>query len=56
PLARAAAAVGIDGFFFETHINPCEALCDGSNMLNLTRLKNCVNTLLEIQNIIKENK
>ncbi|HHP0350765.1 TPA: 3-deoxy-8-phosphooctulonate synthase, partial [Campylobacter jejuni] len=56
PLARAAAAVGIDGFFFETHINPCEALCDGPNMLNLTRLKNCVNTLLEIQNIIKENK
>ncbi|ENH4955884.1 3-deoxy-8-phosphooctulonate synthase, partial [Campylobacter jejuni] len=32
------------------------ALCDGPNMLNLTRLKNCVNTLLEIQNIIKENK
>lgn len=56
PLARAAAAVGIDGFFFETHINPCKALCDGPNMLNLTRLKNCVNTLLEIQNIIKENK
>lgn len=56
PLARAAAAVGVDGFFFETHINPCEALCDGANMLKLERLKNCVQTLLEIQNTIKDNK
>lgn len=52
PLARAAAAVGVDGFFFETHINPCEALCDGANMLNIKRLKNCVSTLLKIQEII----
>lgn len=56
PLARAAAAVGVDGFFFETHIKPCEALCDGPNMLDLTRLKHCVATLLEIQNIIKEKQ
>ncbi|MBZ7936946.1 3-deoxy-8-phosphooctulonate synthase [Campylobacter molothri] len=54
PLARAAAAVGVDGFFFETHINPCEALCDGPNMLDISRLKNCVETLLQIQNIIKD--
>ncbi len=54
PLARAAAAVGVDGFFFETHINPQEALCDGLNMLDTLRLKNCVKKLLEIQNIIKE--
>ncbi|EAK8696266.1 TPA: 3-deoxy-8-phosphooctulonate synthase [Campylobacter coli] len=53
PLARAAAAVGVDGFFFETHTNPCEALCDGPNMLDLNRLKACVKTLLEIQNIIE---
>lgn len=52
PLARAAAAVGVDGFFFETHINPCEALCDGANMLNIKRLKDCVSTLLKIQKII----
>ena len=52
PLARAAAAVGVDGFFFETHINPCEALCDGANMLNIKRLKDCVSTLLKIQEII----
>lgn len=33
PLARAAAAAGVDGFFFETHTNPDKALCDGPNML-----------------------
>ncbi|EAJ2424533.1 3-deoxy-8-phosphooctulonate synthase, partial [Campylobacter upsaliensis] len=43
---------GVDGFFFETHINPCEALCDGANMLNIKRLKDCVSTLLKIQEII----
>lgn len=48
PLARAAAAVGVDGFFFETHINPCKALCDGDNQLTPQRLKNCVQTLLQI--------
>lgn len=53
PLARAAAAVGVDGFFFETHINPCEALCDGQNMLNIQRLKQCVKTLQAIQKTIE---
>lgn len=48
PLARAAAAVGVDGFFFETHIDPCKALCDGDNQLTPQRLKNCVQTLLQI--------
>lgn len=51
PLARAAGAVGVDGYFFETHLNPCEALCDGPNMLNLERLKLCVKTLLTLQKI-----
>ncbi len=32
-LSKAAAAVGIDGFFFETHYNPDEALSDGPNMI-----------------------
>lgn len=48
PLARAATAVGVDGFFFETHIDPCKALCDGDNQLTPQRLKNCVQTLLQI--------
>ncbi|TQR60906.1 3-deoxy-8-phosphooctulonate synthase [Campylobacter troglodytis] len=52
PLARAAAAVGVDGFFFETHINPCEALCDASNQLTPKRLKECVDTLFKIADCV----
>ncbi|MBR8461727.1 3-deoxy-8-phosphooctulonate synthase [Campylobacter sp. faydin G-105] len=48
-LARAAAAVGVDGFFYETHINPCEALCDGPNMLNLDELEQNVNEIFAIK-------
>ena len=51
-LARAAASVGVDGFFYETHINPCEALCDGPNMLNLDELEKVVNDTLEIEEIL----
>ena len=32
-LAKAAAAVGVDGMFIETHPNPAEALSDGPNMI-----------------------
>lgn len=38
PLARAAAAAGIDALFLETHECPEEALCDGPNSLNLDDL------------------
>jgi 2-dehydro-3-deoxyphosphooctonate aldolase (KDO 8-P synthase) len=34
-LARAAAAVGVDGYFFEVHPNPAKAKSDGSNMVAL---------------------
>ena len=34
-MARAAAAAGIDGLFFETHPEPDKALCDGPNMIPL---------------------
>jgi len=37
-LVRAAAAVGIDGLFLETHHCPDEALCDGPNQLPLEEL------------------
>ncbi|QKF64215.1 3-deoxy-8-phosphooctulonate synthase [Campylobacter corcagiensis] len=51
-LARAAAAVGVDGFFYETHINPCEALCDGPNMLNLNELEKVVEDTFKIKNAL----
>lgn len=53
-LARASAAVGVDGFFYETHINPCEALCDGPNMLNLSELEKVVEQTLKIREILSE--
>jgi 2-dehydro-3-deoxyphosphooctonate aldolase (KDO 8-P synthase) len=34
-LARAAAAVGVDGYFFEVHTNPKKAKSDGPNMVAL---------------------
>jgi 2-dehydro-3-deoxyphosphooctonate aldolase (KDO 8-P synthase) len=42
PLARGAAAVGVDGFFFETHFDPSIALSDGPNMIKLQELETLV--------------
>ncbi len=49
PLSRAAAAIGVDGFFFETHSNPDIALCDGPNMLNLEALDKAIGDIKKIQ-------
>ena len=38
-MARAAAAAGIDGLFFETHPDPERALCDGPNMIPLSEVE-----------------
>lgn len=51
-LARAAAAVGVDGFFFETHTNPKEALSDGANMLEIDELHRLLDTIETIQGVI----
>lgn len=48
PLARAAAAVGCDGFFMEVHPQPEEALSDGPNMV---RLKELQGLLVQLQTI-----
>jgi 2-dehydro-3-deoxyphosphooctonate aldolase (KDO 8-P synthase) len=53
-LARAAAAVGVDGFFFETHFDPSIALSDGPNMLNIEQLKDTISDIKKIQNILKK--
>lgn len=50
-LARAAAAVGVDGFFFETHFDPTCALSDGPNMLTLEQLNVLTETLIKIDAI-----
>jgi 2-dehydro-3-deoxyphosphooctonate aldolase (KDO 8-P synthase) len=53
PLARAAAAVGVDGLFMEVHPDPNSALCDGPNMIKLDEVKRLLNTVKAIDNIVK---
>lgn len=52
PLARAAAATGVDGFFFETHTCPDDALCDGPNMLDLVQLDEAITNVKKIQDAL----
>ncbi len=56
PLSRAAAAVGVDGFFCETHFDPSIALSDGANMLKLDELKNCIKDIFLIQDALNSCK
>ncbi|NPA29696.1 MAG: 3-deoxy-8-phosphooctulonate synthase [Epsilonproteobacteria bacterium] len=51
-LARAAAAAGVDGFFFETHFDPDSALSDGPNMIRLEDLPPLVDQLAQIGEIV----
>ncbi len=51
-LARAAAAVGVDGFFFETHYDPSCALSDGPNMLKIDDLYKTVEDIFKIQDVL----
>ena len=45
-MAAAAKAFGANGYFFEVHPSPDEALSDGPNMLRLDELESGVGTLL----------
>ena len=45
-LAKAAAAVGVDGFFIETHPNPEKALSDGPNMIPLQEMESFLKAIL----------
>ena len=49
-LARAAAAVGVDGFFIETHPDPNNALSDGPNMIPLDAMERLLESLLTVWN------
>ena len=46
-MAMAAKAFGADGYFFETHPNPEEALSDGPNMLYLKDLAGVIKSLID---------
>ncbi len=54
-LARAAAAVGVSGFFMETHPNPEVALSDGPNMVPIHKMSEMLKALQDIDNITKQN-
>ncbi len=48
PLARAAAAAGADGLFFEVHPDPDRALCDGPNMIDFPTFEKTLDECLAI--------
>ena len=52
PLARAAAAVGVEAFFMEIHDCPQEAKCDGPNMVRLEQLEEILTMLKQISQLI----
>jgi 2-dehydro-3-deoxyphosphooctonate aldolase (KDO 8-P synthase) len=53
-IAKAAAAVGIDGLFLEVHPEPEKALSDAASQLHLTSLKELLITIKEIDSIVKK--
>ncbi|MBA3033463.1 MAG: 3-deoxy-8-phosphooctulonate synthase [Gammaproteobacteria bacterium] len=52
-LARAAVAVGVAGLFMETHPDPAKALSDGPNAWPLQQMEGLLETLLEIDAVVK---
>jgi 2-dehydro-3-deoxyphosphooctonate aldolase (KDO 8-P synthase) len=52
-LARAAVAAGIAGLFVETHPDPAQALSDGPNSWPLGRMRELLETLVEIDRVVK---
>ena len=52
-LARAAMAVGISGIFMETHPDPAQAMSDGPNAVPLKHMKVLLETLKEIDQLVK---
>lgn len=54
PLARAGAAIGVDGLFLEVHDNPAQALSDGSNALPLGQLRPLLEKILRLAALVRE--
>jgi 2-dehydro-3-deoxyphosphooctonate aldolase (KDO 8-P synthase) len=46
-MALAAKAFGANGYFFEVHPTPEKALCDGSNLLHIDKLKALIERLIQ---------
>jgi 2-dehydro-3-deoxyphosphooctonate aldolase (KDO 8-P synthase) len=52
-LARAAVGAGVSGVFMETHPKPEEALCDGPNSWPLALMPELLETLAELDRLVK---
>jgi 2-dehydro-3-deoxyphosphooctonate aldolase (KDO 8-P synthase) len=52
-LARAAVGAGVSGVFMETHPKPDEALCDGPNSWPLHLMPELLDTLAELDRLVK---
>ena len=52
-LARAAVGAGVSGVFMETHPKPDEALCDGPNSWPLHLMPELLDTLVELDRVVK---
>ena len=55
-LSRAAVAVGVAAIFLETHQDPDNAPSDGPNMIPLNKLENLLKQIVEIDDLVKNNK
>ncbi|MCU7885837.1 MAG: 3-deoxy-8-phosphooctulonate synthase [Candidatus Thiodiazotropha sp. (ex Lucinoma annulata)] len=53
-LARAAVAAGVSGLFMETHPQPEKALSDGPNAWPLSRMRELLEILMEIDHLVKQ--
>ena len=54
-LARAGVAAGVAGLFMETHPKPNEAWSDGPNAVPLGKMKNLLETLVELDAVTKKH-
>jgi 2-dehydro-3-deoxyphosphooctonate aldolase (KDO 8-P synthase) len=54
PLAKAAAAVGIDALFLEVHPDPTKALSDAESQLSLSELEKLLIEIQQIDTLIKK--
>lgn len=54
PLSKAAAAVGINGIFIETHPNPAKAMSDAGSMLNINKIEALLKKIISIHNLARK--
>ena len=50
---HAAVAAGVSGLFMETHPDPDNALCDGPNSWPLAHMRSLLETLVELDGVVK---